>query len=173
MIPTYRYRLNVQKSKLESNTIETLITETKSIEQIRKSGITSEMLESIAREKAEMDRRSEEAKSRLPGNFIKFASDREKKTLWFTGEHQIVEKAAVDWTTKQEIPGRMTKRWRWQVYDISDINNPSEAAIWERGYKESSQIMHFLAEKNQELIVVRNGRPNSKDTTYLIYPAGR
>jgi hypothetical protein len=107
----------------------------------------------------------------LPGNFIKFASDQEKKTLWFTGEHQIVEKPAVDWTTKQEIPGRITRRWRWQVYDVSDINNPSEASIWERGYKESSQIMHFLSEKNQELVVVRNGRPNSKDTTYLIYPA--
>ena len=44
--------------------------------------------------------------------------------------------------------------------------------VWERGYKESEQIMYFLSQNKQELVVMRNGRPNSTDT-YNIYPATR
>jgi len=112
-------------------------------------------------------------KERLPGKFISFKSDKETKTLFFTGECQKYEAPAKDWNTRQVIPGKTTTRWRWQVYDVTDINNPSEVAIFERGYKESEQIMYFLSQKKQELVIMRNGRPNSTDTTYNIYPATR
>jgi hypothetical protein len=54
----------MQKS-FEPTTIQSEFIEPKSIEQIRKTGIDQEILNRIAAEKAEMDRRSEEAKSRL------------------------------------------------------------------------------------------------------------
>ena len=94
-----------------------------------------------------------------------------RRKLFFTGQCQKYDAPAKDWTTRQIIPGKTTTRWRWQVYDVSDINNPSELAIWERGYKESEQIVYYLSQKKQELTIMRNGRPNSTDTTYNIYPA--
>ena len=149
------------------------ILEHKTIDQIRNQKLDKEVVERIAAARQKMERKNQSAKARLPGNFISFKSDKETKTLFFTGKCDEFDKPATDWSTKQEIPGRTTHRWRWQVYDISNTNAPSDISIWERGYKESEQIMYYLSQNQQELVVMRNGRPNSTDTTYSIYPANR
>ena len=149
------------------------ILEHKTIDQIRNQGLDKEVMERIAAERAEMERKKQETKSRLPGAFVTFKQDKETKTLYFTGKYDEFDKPATDWQTRQEIPSRTTHRWRWQVYDVSNTNAPSDISIWERGYKESEQIMYYLSQNQQELVVMRNGRPNSTDTTYSIYPANR
>jgi hypothetical protein len=54
---------------------------------------------------------------------------------------------------------------------MTDPDNPSDAAIWERGYTEADQVLYWLAKKKSELTIMRNGAPNSQKTTYNIYPA--
>jgi hypothetical protein len=169
----------MQKSKLESNTMETsmetLITEqpTKTIDQIRKLGIDKEMRERIAAERAELERAKEEQKSRLPGKFISLKEDREEKILLFSGNWQKISVPATDFVTKEIIPNRTVQKWRFQVFETTDPNNPSESAIFERGRTEASQILDYLDKGDCELVVRRNGRRNDQKTTYTIYPAHR
>jgi SNF2 family DNA or RNA helicase len=144
---------------------------TKSIAELRKSGLDKQTLETVAAEMADIERAEKEQKTRLPGQFLSLKEDKEKKTLFFTGQYQKVDKPAIDWQTKQEIPGRMTTRFRFQCYDITDPNNLSEALIWERGRTEAAKILWHLSEENTELVVVRHGARNSQTTNYDIYPA--
>jgi hypothetical protein len=53
---------------------------TKTIEQIRKDGIDNQTLERIAGERAEMERAKQEAKERLPGQFVSLKQDKETRT---------------------------------------------------------------------------------------------
>jgi hypothetical protein len=95
-----------QKSKIEPTHFETetLITEqTKSIEQIRKSGIDKETRERIAQERAEIERQQQEARERLPGRFISLKEDREEKVLLFSGQYQRISVPATDFITKPDV----------------------------------------------------------------------
>lgn len=145
--------------------------ETKTIEQIRSQGIDKATLERIAVERTEMERIKQESKERLPGQFLSLKEDKERRTFLFTGSYQKLEVPAKDFVTKQVIPGKTVTKFRFQVYDVTDPNNPTEACIWERGYTEADQVLYWLANKKSELIIMRNGAPNSKKTTYNIYPA--
>ncbi|MGA9151120.1 MAG: hypothetical protein WBZ36_11125 [Candidatus Nitrosopolaris sp.] len=144
---------------------------TRTIADIRKDGLSRETLESIAAERAEMQRVKEERKERLSGQFVSLKQDKETRTFLFTGQYQKVEKPATDFVTKQTIPGRTVTRFRFQVYDVSDADNPSEVALWERGLVESEKVLYWLARQQPQLTVMRNGAPNSQKTTYDIYPA--
>ena len=144
---------------------------TKSIDQIRKDGIDKQMLERIAAERAEMERIKQETKERLPGHFISFKEDKEQKNLLFTGVYQKIPVPAKDFATKQIIPGKMVTKWRFQAYDVTDQDNPSDIAIWERGYKDANRVLYWLEKGNTELTIMRNGTPNSPETTYDIFPA--
>ncbi|MGC1928716.1 MAG: hypothetical protein WA667_07050 [Candidatus Nitrosopolaris sp.] len=55
----------------------------------------------------------------------------------FTGAYQKVELPAKDFVTKQIIPGKMVTKFRFQVYDVTNPDSPSDTAIWERGYTEA------------------------------------
>ena len=145
--------------------------ETKTIEQIRKGGIDKVMMERIISDRAEMERPKEEAKARLPGQFISLKSDRESKTLLFSGSYQKLQVPAKDFITKQIIPGKTVTKFRFQVYDVTNPDMPSEAAIFERGYREAEQILWYLSQGKQELVIMRNGSPGSQNTFYNIYPA--
>src|SRR5215469_9902523 len=112
--------------------LETLGTRT--IDQIRKDGIDKETLQRIAAERAGMQRAKQEAKERLPGQFLSLKQDKERRTFLFTGAYQKLEVPAKDFVTKQIIPGKMTK-YRFQVYDATDQDNPSEVSISERACK--------------------------------------
>ena len=113
----------------------------------------------------------EEQKERLPGQFVSLKQDKQQRTFLFTGQYQKVEKPATDFVTKQTIPGRTVTKWRFQVYDVTDPNNPSEAAIWERGNTEAEKILYWLARQTPQLTIMRNGAAGSQKTTYDIYPA--
>ena len=145
--------------------------ETKTIDQIRKDGIDKQMLERIAAERAEMERVKKESKERLPGQFLSLKQDKEQRTFLFTGQYQKLEVPAKDYVTKQIIPGKMVTKYRFQCYDVTDPNNPSDTAIWERGFTEADQVLYWIEKGKPELTIMRNGAPNSQKTTYNIYPA--
>jgi hypothetical protein len=117
-----------------------------------------------------MDRIEWENAQRLKGNYISFKEDQETKTLLFTGKYLKVNVPAKDFATKELIPGKFVQKWMFEVYDVTDPNNPSDVSVWERGYREAKIVMHFMEQKKTELVVVRNGAKNSSSTTYLIYP---
>ena len=161
----YIYEMNVSnQSALE-------VVGTKTIDQIRKDGIDEEMLERIAAERQEMQRIKQEQKERLPGQFVALKQDKETRTFLFTGTYQKLEMPAKDFVTRQIIPGKMVTKYRFQVYDVTDPDNPSDTAIWERGYTEADQVLYWLEKGKTELTIMRNGAPNSQKTTYNIYPA--
>jgi hypothetical protein len=128
-------------------------------------------LERVAADRAEMQRVKQEAKERLPGQFVSLKEDKETRTFLFTGVYQKLDKPAIDFVTKQIIPGRTVTRFRFQVYDVTDPDRPSDVAIWERGTTEADQVLYWLAQGKFELTIMRNGAPNSQKTTYSIFPA--
>ncbi|MFZ0514317.1 MAG: hypothetical protein WAM14_22125 [Candidatus Nitrosopolaris sp.] len=73
-------------------------------------------------------------------------------------------------STKEIIPNKFVTKWRFECYDVTDSNNPSDVSIWERGYREAKIVMHFMEQRKTELVVVRNEAKGSNTTTYLIYP---
>jgi hypothetical protein len=91
----------------------------------------------------------------------------------FTGAYHKVELPAKDFVTKQIIPGKMVTKFRFQVYDVTDANGPSDVAIWERGYAEADQVLYWLTNGKAELTIMRNGAPNSQKTTYSIFPVNK
>ena len=93
------------------------------------------MLERIAAERAEMERAKQEDKERLPGQFLSLKQDKKTRTFLFTGAYQKLEVPAKDFVTKI-IPGKMVTKYRFQVYDVTDQDNPSEVSIWEQGLKQ-------------------------------------
>jgi hypothetical protein len=146
---------------------------TKTIDQIRKGGIDKQTLERIAADRTEMQRVKQQAKERLPGQFLSLKQDKEQRTFLFTGAYQKLEVPAKDFVTKQIIPGRTVTRFRFQVYDVTDPDSPSDVAIWERGTTEADQVLYWLAQGKFELTIMRNGAPNLQKTTYSIYPANK
>ena len=146
---------------------------TKTIEQIRNDGLDKQTLKRIAEERAQMERAKQEAKERLPGHFISFKQDKEQKNLLFTGAYQKLPVPAKDFVTGQIVPGKMVTKWRFQAYDVTDPDNPSDISIWERGITEADQVLYWLAQGKFELTIMRNGAPNSQKTTYSIFPANK
>src|SRR5215831_15943937 len=148
---------------------------TKTIEQIRKDGIDKQLKERIAAERAEMQRVKEQVKERLPGQFLSLKQDKEIRTFLFTGQWQKLQVPAKDFVTKQEVPGKTVTKYRFQVYDLTtfDSNNPPEPGIWERGMTEADQVLYWFEKGITELTIMRNGAPNSKSTTYNIFPSNR
>ena len=144
---------------------------TRTIDQVRKDGLDKQTLGRIAQERQEMLRIKQDQKERLPGQFLSLKADKEKRTFLFTGNYQKLEVAAKDFRTRQEIPGKKVTKWRFQAYDVTDEDNPSDAGIWERGYTETEQVLHWLEQEKFELTIIRNGARNSQQTTYTIYPA--
>jgi predicted GNAT family acetyltransferase len=144
--------------------------QTRTIDQIRKQGLDPSVIQKIHDDKAEMDRLEKENAERIKGNYISFKEDQETKTLLFTGKCQKANVPAKDFATGMVIPNKFTTRWRFECYDVSDPNNPSDICVWERGWNQAKVVMHFLEQKKAELVVVRNGAKGSNTTTYLIYP---
>jgi hypothetical protein len=153
-----------------NNQLNLETTTTKTIEQIRNDGIDKQTLERVVAERAEMERAKQEAKERLPGHFVSLKQDKETRTFLFTGAYQKLDKQAIDFVTRQTIPGKMVTRFRFQVYDVTDSDDP-DPAIWERGNTEADQVLYWLAQGKAELTIMRNGAPNSQKTTYSIFPA--
>jgi len=145
--------------------------QTKTTDEIRKQGMDPSTLQKIRSVKAEMDRLEKENAERIKGNYISFKEDKETKTLLFTGKYQKDEVPAKDFATGKIIENKFVQKWRFECYDVTDQTNPNpEVSIWERGWRETKVVMHFLGEQKAELVVVRNGAKGNSQTTYLIYP---
>lgn len=140
------------------------------IAEIRKNGLNKETLARIDADYAEMEKAKQDAKERLPGQFLSLKQDKEMKTFLFTGNYQKVQKPATDFITKQEIPGKTITKFRFQVYDVTNPDSPTEVAIWERGLTEAGTVLHWFKKGITELTIMRNGGPNSKTTSYNIFP---
>jgi hypothetical protein len=132
------------------------------------------LLQRITADSAEMARVSQEAKERLPGQFISLKDDKETRTFLFTN-YQKIQVPRKDYKTGQTIPGKTVTKYRFQIYDMTtyDPTNPPTAAIWERGSAEADTILYFLEQGKNELTIMRNGTPYSQQTHYTIYPANR
>ena len=129
-----------------------------------------ETLQKIQHDKAEMDRIEKENSERIRGNYISFKEDQETKTLLFTGKYQKANVPAKDFVTGLVISNKFVQKWRFETYDVTNPNNPSEVSVWERGWNQAKVVMHFMEQGKTELVVVRNGAKGSNTTTYLIYP---
>jgi hypothetical protein len=164
-------KLSNQQQEQQTRNNQLNLQTAKTIDQIRNDGLDKQTLERIAAERAEMERAKQEAKERLPGQFTSLKQDKETRTFLFTGAYQKLEVPAKDFVTKQIIPGKMVTKFRFQVYDVTDPDSPSDVAIWERGNTEADQVLYWLANGKPELTIMRNGAPNSQKTTYNIFPA--
>lgn len=106
--------------------------------------------------------------------YIKFASDKERKVLSFTGNVSKLDLPAKEFETGREIPDRYVTRYLFDCYDITNTAQNQETngtpAIWERGTKDAITILYYLSKDIRLLEIVRNGIPGSKSTTYLINP---
>ena len=65
----------------------------------------------------------------------------------------------------------MVTKYRFEVHNLTDPDNPPDVSIWERGSTEADQVLYWLAEGKSELTIMRNGAPNSQKTTYSVFPA--
>ena len=92
---------------ITNQSIGTLEVGARTIEEIRKGGIDTQLKERIAAERAE------QAKERLLGQFISLRQDKETRTFLFTGQWQKIQAPAKDFVTKQEIPGKTVTRYRF------------------------------------------------------------
>jgi hypothetical protein len=146
----------------------------KSIEELRKTGIDKDLMQKIASDRAEIARINEEAKERLPGQFVTLKEDKETRTFLFT-TYQKIQCPVKDFKTGQVVPNRTTTKFRFQVYDLTsfDPNNPPMPGIWERPRGDAEQVLFFMEQGINELTVRRNGPRYSQQTTYTIYPANR
>jgi hypothetical protein len=100
-------------------------------------------------------------------------SDKDRKTLSFTGKVDKVEVQAKDFETGLDIPDKYVTRYVFDCYDITEPNTQNTngpPSIWERGTRDARIILHYLSKGINTLEVVRNGQPGSKTTTYLFYP---
>jgi len=109
--------------------------------------------------------------------YIKFASDRERKLLLFTGKFDKKEVPETDFQTSEVIPGKYKTRYSFECYDVttttieeeSQTSQP-EPSIWERGIADARTILYYLSKDKNILEVTRNGQPGSTSTTYQINP---
>jgi len=127
----------------------------------------------------EIDKKQQQQK--IPYNktkYIKFAFDRERKILLFTGKFDKKEVLETDFQTGEVIQGKYKTRYSFECYDIttssmpekeSSINQP-EPSIWERGIADARTILYYLSKDKNVLEVIRNGQPGSTSTTYQINP---
>src|SRR5262245_55752405 len=72
--------------------------------------------------------------------YIKFMSDKDHKTLSFTGKVDKVEVQAKDFETGLDIPNKYVTRYVFDCYDLTepdpqDTNEPP--SIWERGTRDA------------------------------------
>lgn len=63
--------------------------------------------------------------------------------------------------TGELIPNKFVTKWRFECYNVTDLNNPSEICVWERGWREAKTVVHFMEQRKAELVIVRNGAKGS------------
>src|SRR6188472_750425 len=126
----------------------------------------------------EIDRKQQQQKIPYKTKYIKFASDRERKLLFFTGKFDRKEVPETDFQTGEVVPGKYKTRYSFECYDVTttqgeeefQISRPPQPSIWERGVADARTILYYLSKDKNTLEVIRNGQPGSTSTTYQINP---
>jgi hypothetical protein len=150
--------------------------EQKQINKIQQEGFDKETKLKIQAYLDEINQKQQQQK--IPYNktkYIKFASDRERKLLYFTGKFDKKEMPETDFQTGEVVPGKYKIRYSFECYDIttttieeSQTRQP-EPSIWERGIADARTILYYLSKDKNILEVIRNGQPGSTSTTYQIH----
>jgi len=111
--------------------------------------------------------------------YIRFAFDRERKLLYFTGKFDKKEVPETDFQTGEVMPGKYKTRYSFECHDITtttigeeefQTSQPRQPSIWERGTADARTILYYLSKDKNILEVTRNGQPGSTSTTYQINP---
>jgi hypothetical protein len=150
--------------------------EQKQISKIQQEGFDKETKLKIQACLDEIDRKQQQQKTPYKTKYIKFASDSERKILFFTGKFDKKEVPETDFQTGEVIPGKYKIRYSFECYDITTSTieeaqaNQSEPSIWERGIADARTILYYLSKDKNILEVIRNGQPGSTSTTYQINP---
>jgi hypothetical protein len=128
----------------------------------------------------EIDRKQQQKIPYSKTKYIKFAFDRERKLLLFTGKFDKKEVPETDFQTGEVVPGKYKIRYSFECYDITtsttipgdefQTSQPPEPSIWERGAADARTILYYLSKDKNILEVIRNGQPGSTSTTYQINP---
>jgi hypothetical protein len=153
--------------------------EQKQINKIQQVGFDRETKLKI---QAYLNEINQKQQQNIPYNktkYIKFASDREHKLLFFTGKFDKKEVPETDFQTGEVITGKYKTRYSFECYDLTtSITIPGEEfqtsqpepSIWERGIADARRILYYLSKDKNILEVTRNGHPGSTSTTYQINP---
>src|SRR6188472_930070 len=153
--------------------------EQKQINKIQDEGFDQETKLKIQAFMDEIDKKQQ--LQNIPYNktkYIKFASDRERKLLFFTGKFDKKEVPETDFQTGEVIPGKYKTRYSFECYEVTMTTKPAEEfqtsqpgpSIWERGIADARTILYYLSKDKNILEVIRNGQPGSTSTTYQINP---
>ena len=111
--------------------------EQKQINKIQQEGFDKETKLKIQAYLDEINQKQQQQK--IPYNktkYIKFASDRERKLLYFTGKFEEKEVPETDFQTGEVVPGKYKTRYSFECYDITTSTieeaqaNQSEPSIW-------------------------------------------
>jgi hypothetical protein len=157
--------------------------EQKQINKIQQEGFDEETKLKIQAYLDEIDKKQQQ-QQKMPYNktkYIKFAFDRERKLLFFTGKFDKKEVPDTDFQTGEVIQGKYKTRYSFECYDITTSTSTTmsreefqtsqlKPSIWERGAADARTILYFLSKDKNILQVIRNGQPGSTSTTYQINP---
>jgi hypothetical protein len=148
----------------------------KQITKIQQEGFDEETKQKIQACLDEIDRKQQHQQQKISykTKYIRFASDRERKLLLFTGKFDKKEMPQTDFQTGEVIPGKYKMRYSFECYDITTSTieesqaNQSEPSIWERGTADARTILYYLSKDKNILEVIRNGHPFPKCKSYQV-----
>ena len=148
------------------------------INKIQQEGFDEETKLKIQAYLDEINQKQQQQKiSYSKTKYIKFAFDRERKILYFTGKFDKKEVPDTDFQTGEVIPGKYKTRYSFECYEVTtstieeaQTSQLPQPSIWERGAADARTILYYLSKDKNVLEVIRNGQPGSSSTTYQINP---
>jgi hypothetical protein len=126
------------------------------INKKREEGFDEETKQKIQAYLDEIDRKQQQQK--IPYNktkYIRFAFDRERKLLLFTGKIDKKEVPETDFQTGEVVFGKYKTRYSFECYDVTTSittipgeefqTSQPEPSIWERGIADARTILYYLS----------------------------
>lgn len=107
----------------------------------------------------------QQLKSEQETNYVKFASG-DKKILIFKADPQYI------YPTQNEMNGKMVKRMRFVVVDVTDPMKPRENQLWDISNRWATTVLNYL-ERGQDCLEIERTGTGLTDTQYMVVPASR
>jgi hypothetical protein len=118
------------------------------INKKQEEGFDEETKQKIQAYLDEIDKKQQQKIPYSKTKYIKFASDRERKLLLFTGKFDKKEVPETDFQTGEVITGKYKTRYSFECYDVTttskeefQISQPPQPSIWERGAADARTIL--------------------------------